>query len=191
MTIFSPFLLLLIFRQKEVREYQLSIREQQLVIVISLIVAITMTFLQINLHSILFSNLLILCSLIDIKYREIPDVATLIGLIIVLAYYIAPYQTPSLFQISITLAVYSIFFVSTYLGYMGGGDNKILLPIPLLLMPDLMGLLVFIFLLSMSSIVWSIPQIIHNRTLKLSIPLAPAITMAFAGTVILLQYFKK
>ena len=191
MTIFSPFLLLLIFRQKEVREYQLSIREQQLVIVISLIVAITMTFLQINLHSILFSNLLILCSLIDIKYREIPDVATLIGLIIVLAYYIAPYQTPSLFQISITLAVYSIFFVSTYLGYMGGGDNKILLPILLLLMPDLMGLLVFIFLLSMSSIVWSIPQIIHNRTLKLSIPLAPAITMAFAGTVILLQYFKK
>ena len=191
MTIFSPFLLLLIFRQKEVREYQLSIREQQLVIVISLIVAITMTFLQINLHSILFSNLLILCSLIDIKYREIPDVATLIGLIIVLAYYIAPYQTPSLFQISITLALYSIFFVSTYLGYMGGGDNKILLPILLLLMPDLMGLLVFIFLLSMSSIVWSIPQIIHNRTLKLSIPLAPAITMAFAGTVILLQYFKK
>ena len=184
----SPIFLFLLFYHKEMKEYKLSSKNKQLIIVISILTTIIMTVLQVQWYSIVFSNILILSSLIDIKHREIPDIATVIGLLIVLSQYILYPQTPPLFHIVVAFVIYSIFFLSTWLGHLGGGDNKILLPIILSLMQNFMGLSTFIFVLPIFSVICFVPQMIRSRKLNIEIPLAPVFTLAFIATVIIWRH---
>lgn len=174
---------LLLLNSKEVQSYNLSNKDKKKLLSITLLLSpLLYYFLQISVVVLSIFNILVVCTFIDNRHREIPDSATYISLFIyVFSIIISPPEIV-LFNTGIAALIYIILLLGCVLGYIGGGDIKILLPIFLILGENILYLYIFLLLTSLSSIILALPEVLKKRTFKITTPMSMPFTIAFIFT---------
>lgn len=181
------FLMLLIFLDSKEMQAYISEKEKQYILLTNILTCNTLYFLGIKALFLFFISILFVSAYIDYKYLEIPNIATIICLF---TYVLSVFITPphiTFFSASITTVVYIFFVLGCILGLIGGGDIKILLPLFLILSESVLGLYIFLFLTSFTSVIFALPQAFKKRTLKVNTPMAMSFTIAFIFTASILN----
>lgn len=180
-----PSLFLLI--TPEVKGYRITRKEKQRIISLIILLTIPLSFLQVPSINLIAINILVICSFIDHKHREIPNIAAvLLTIAVAITAIVKPFDF-SLFNSGMAALLYLFFLVACLLGYIGGGDIKILLPIFLLYSNNIFALYIFIFITAVISILTALPLVIKNRTLKVTTPMAISFLISLILTSLILK----
>lgn len=181
------FLLILIFLEsREVKDY-LSYHERQCLLFANILISNILYFIGIELVYIYILGILSGSAYIDCKYREIPNRATLLSLFVVLIYCFFNMVSINVIDMAIGLIIYLIFMLSCLLGYIGGGDIKIFLPLVILM--GGINFTVFILIIGIMVIIREFINVIYTKkiNLKREIALAPYFYMSMVSVSILIN----
>lgn len=142
------------------------------------------TFLLLD---ILFMLILIICSIIDIKKRIVPNTCIVLLLVIGIAKVILDNIACYPWWMHITGLVYTIpFFITWNKNQMGAGDVKIIVAISLFL--GLFNSLISFCFMIAALLLYVMFAWIKKKDLKQSIPLAPFISIGFLGFITLKHF---
>lgn len=196
----------MLLKTKEIQQYKLKRANMeniriQIITVVPFFIALSIMIIwyldhlvELNLIDIAFTaavlGILIVASYIDKKHQEIPYMASIFSLVCVAAKVVfcrIQHTAPTLpmFHIGMTSGIFLLLVILCILGQLGGGDIQIMLPIFILFGNNIFNILIFLMALSIVGLITALPSIIREKTLKVSIPMAPSITGAFFVTALI------
>lgn len=175
------FLMLLIFLDsKELKEY-ISDCEKQYLFIYNIIFSNLLYFLDIYSIYIFMIAIVSISGYIDYRYKEIPNNATWISLFLCVPDLINSGIKP---DFVFGLLLYVVFFIFCLLGFIGGGDLKLFLPINLLL--GGISFLIFNIIISFFIAIFNIRKLITHK--NDSIALAPYFYISLVSMVFLTNF---
>ncbi len=166
-------LMMKILSEEEVKSY-LGKNELDNLMMFNMGAFLIMFIFGVNPLWIMVSSLISIAAYTDYKHGEIPNVVSVYAGIISLANFLVNYQDFLMADMALGAGIYIIFFVSCLLGFIGGGDIKLFLPLVILLG----GLKFMIFLILSAALV-----------MLLFIPKMASKKAAFSSQVRLAPYF--
>lgn len=175
----------LFLENKEIDSY-ISENEKQNILLANILLSNIFYISGVETAYICILGILLGAAYIDYKYREIPDWATVLSLCIVLIYSFLSIENINLIDISIGLSIYVVFIISCLLGYIGGGDIKIFLPLVILM--GGVNFALFIMLTGIMVLSKELINFMHTKEIdmKKEIALAPFFYLATASVSLLI-----
>ena len=161
-------------------------REKKILLLANISISLVLYVLKVDIAYIFTLQILLGSAYIDYRYREIPDSATLISLLIVLIFTFLNLESINMIDIALGLSIYAIFLISCLLGYIGGGDIKIFLPLVILM--GGVNFALFIMLTGIMVLSKELINFMHTKEIdmKKEIALAPFFYLATAGVSLLI-----
>lgn len=179
-------LLAVFLESKEVKTYISYAKRKKLFLVNIVISNIIYLTGKVEVIYIYMSSILAVSAYIDYKYNEIPDNATILGIVIYVAYILIQDDIYIILNIDtlFSLIIYICFVVSCLLGFIGGGDIKLFLPLSLIL--GGINFLMFLIITSFLVFILNIYKLLSKkRKLNDTIALAPYFYISMIITVFL------
>lgn len=168
--------LLVYLESKEIKTYIAS-QKRKKTLVICIIITNIMFLFGIDTIFVICANILLISGYIDLIYKEIPNISTILMLVFVVISLIFNFNDILLIDLGIGLLIYMFFIGFCLLNLIGGGDIKIFLPLILLL-----GGIKFIIFLTFSSIlvlIVNLGSLVVNKDFKKEVALAPYFYLSF------------
>jgi len=170
----------------EVRSY-ISEDEKQNILLANILLSNIFYFVGVETIYIYILEILLGSAYIDYNYREIPNWATISSLCIVIVYSFFNIENLNVIDIVIGIIIYLIFMISCLLGYIGGGDIKIFLPLVILM--GGINFAVFTLIMGIMVLLREFINAIYTKKidLKKEIALAPYFYISVASVSILIN----
>lgn len=161
-------------------------REKKILLLANISISLVLYVLKVDISYIFTLQILLGSAYIDYRHREIPDSATLILLLIVLTFKFSNLGNINMLDMIVGISIYIVFLISCLLGYIGGGDIKIFLPLVILM--GGVNFALFIMLTGIMVLSKELINFMHTKEIdmKKEIALAPFFYLATAGVSLLI-----